>query len=83
MATPSKVDSILLKEHAKAFMLPGLPVNPRPFLRMLDQCVKEQGTDFIKTPEAKGLLFTLMLQAYNGLIPHDIWEAMNKVKEAL
>lgn len=65
-----------------AFSWPSLPCNPRPFLTQLTEGVKANGTGWINTDHAKGLLMTLMLQAYDGITP-DLFNEFSRLTETL
>ena len=51
-------------QEAKAFFARILPVNPLPFLYALADSTKEKGTDWIRTDQAKAILYTLIQMAY-------------------
>lgn len=56
--------NVSYNQEAKAFCARALPVNPLPFLYALADAVKEKGTDWIRTDNAKAILFTLIQMAY-------------------
>jgi len=61
------------------------PCNPRPFAAELGKLVAENGTDSIKSDEAKALLWILMAQAYGQMARIDLcdeWDRLNKYLEA-
>ena len=47
-----------------AFRAPALPTNPLPFLYALADCIRQHGTDWLRTDEGKALLFTVLVMAY-------------------
>jgi len=51
-------------QEARAFLARILPVNPLPFLYALGDSVKQQGTNWIRTDQAKAILYTLIQMAY-------------------
>ena len=57
------------------------PCNPRPFAAELGKLVAENGTDSIKSDEAKALLWILMAQAYGQMARIDLcteWDRLDK-----
>jgi hypothetical protein len=58
-----------------AFKCPGIPVNPLPFLNALAGSIRTNGTDWIKTDEAKAIMHTLNQMVYGQLYK------LNSIKE--
>jgi len=56
--------NVPFSQEARAFYGRALPVNPLPFLYALADAVKEKGTDWIRTDNAKAILYTLIQMAY-------------------
>ena len=50
--------------EVKAFLALSLPCNPIPFAYALADGTKSQGTDWIRSDEAKAILHTLNMMAY-------------------
>ena len=50
-----------------AFMQKSLPCNPLPFLYALADCVKENGTEWITTDEAKAMIHLILQLSYGQL----------------
>jgi len=69
--------NVSFSQEARAFFARTLPVNPLPFLYALADSTKEKGTDWIKTDQAKAILYTLIQMAYgqnfqiDGLTEYD------------
>jgi len=57
------VRNVSFDKEAEAFYAKVLPVNPLPFLYALADSVKQQGTDWIRTDQAKAILYTLIQMA--------------------
>lgn len=55
------------KTFSEALFKNNLPVNPIPFATALSQFVAKNGTDSIRSDEAKRILWILMAQAYGEL----------------
>jgi hypothetical protein len=47
------------RNEVEAFMRPAFPSNPLPFANALADGIRENGTDYIKTDDAKALLHIL------------------------
>ena len=56
--------NVPFNQEARAFYARALPVNPLPFLYALADAVKEKGMDWIRTDNAKAILYTLIQMAY-------------------
>ena len=56
-----------LNKLEKAFMEASLPCNPLPFLNGIKEGVKRNGTDWIKSDQAKRILYVLIMQSYGQL----------------
>jgi hypothetical protein len=68
-----------------AMFSPAFPVNPRPFARGLDALIQEQGTNAIRSDEAKRLLWVLMAQAYGQIATVDLcaeWSRLDASRQA-
>ena len=66
----------------RAFKHDSLPVNPRPFLKALNQGVLKYGTDWIRSDGAKALLWVIMAQSHDQLANIDMvaeWQRLNKI----
>jgi hypothetical protein len=62
----------------------SFPCNPRPFLTGLNEFVTANGTDSLKSDEAKQILWTIIAQAYGQLTTIDMadeWTRLNKAKQ--
>ena len=53
-----------LEKLAKAMFLPSLPCNPIPFCNGLAEGCKLNGTDWIRSDEAKMIMHTILQQMY-------------------
>ncbi len=60
------------KNLTEAMFDTSMPVNPIPFAIGLADLVKERGTNFIKTDEAKKILWVLLAQSYGELSMIDL-----------
>ncbi len=63
----------------------SFPVNPLPFANGVFDLVKEQGTDAIKSDEAKRVLWVLMAQAYGQMATIDLsdeWDRLYQAEES-
>lgn len=69
-----------IEEHGKAMLSPALPCNPIPFLETLSMGVRENGTEWIKSKEAKRILFMVNMQAYGQLATIDFVDEYIKLK---
>ncbi len=56
---------------SQAMFATAIPCNPTPFAIALAENVHHYGTDWIKTDEAKRILFVLNMQAYGQLFHLD------------
>jgi len=56
--------NVHFSQEARVFYARALPVNPLPFLYALADSTKEKGTDWIRTDQAKAILYTLIQMAY-------------------
>ena len=59
----------------------SFPCNPIPFANGLAQLVRDNGTDSIRSDNAKRILWILMAQAYGQLATIDLcdeWDALTK-----
>lgn len=66
-----------------AFRCPCFPCNPLPFLRGLADHVRENGTDSIKSDEAKAVLWILIGQAYGQLATVDMNQEWDRLDNTL
>ena len=55
------------KNLTEAMFDTSMPINPIPFAIGLADLVKERGTNFIKSDEAKKILWVLLAQSYGEL----------------
>ncbi len=62
------------KALASAFRSSGFPCNPIPFLNGLAEGVRENGTDYIKSDEAKKMLLVIIQQSYGQAASVDTYE---------
>ena len=60
------------KELSEAMFESALPCNPIPFANAIAEGCKEKGSDYIKTDEAKRLLWILNVLAYGELSTIDL-----------
>jgi hypothetical protein len=67
----------------KAFLRPAVPVNPKPFIITLMDGVNHRGTDWIKTDEAKAILFVLQMMAYDSLFSIDSTEEFQRLRKSI
>lgn len=68
----------------KAMFDSGFPCNPRPFLNGLHEFVKENGTDSIRSDDAKQMLWVLMAQAYGQMSSIDLcdeWQRLYQLNQ--
>ena len=73
-----------MSDLSTAMFSPSFPCNPIPFARGLADLVKQNGTDSIKSDEAKAILWVLMAQAYGQLATIDLcaeWSRLDKARE--
>ena len=61
-------------------MAPSFHVNPIPFTRVLETGVRQNGTDWIKTDEAKAVLLTVLSMSYGQLFTLDSSEESARLK---
>jgi hypothetical protein len=57
----------------------AFPCNPIPFANGLAEHVKDNGTDSIKSDQAKRILWILMSQAYGQLATIDLWDEWDRL----
>ncbi|HUU89103.1 MAG TPA: hypothetical protein VMX17_15315 [Candidatus Glassbacteria bacterium] len=57
-----------LKILSKGMFAPSMPSNPIPFANGLIEGCKQNGTDWIRTDEAKMILFTIIQQSYGQAV---------------
>lgn len=65
-----------------AFKQDSFPVNPQPFANAIAAGCKEFGTDWIRSDEARALLFVLMAQSHGQLARINLfeeWARLNKL----
>lgn len=67
----------------QAFRSPAFPGNPLPFLNGLAEHVRENGTDSIRSDEAKAVLWILIGQAYGTLATVDLGAEWNRLDAKL
>tara|TARA_Y100001973_G_C5207916_1_gene343028 strand:+ start:2370 stop:2603 length:234 start_codon:yes stop_codon:yes gene_type:complete len=60
------------KNLTEAMFDTSMPINPIPFAIGLADLVKERGTNFIKSDEAKKILWVLLAQSYGELSMIDL-----------
>jgi hypothetical protein len=65
----------------EAMFSPAFPSNPLPFLDKLSLGVRENGTDWIKSDEAKRLLWTVNAIAYGQLSTINLFEEWKRLKK--
>jgi hypothetical protein len=61
----------------------SFPGNPIPFAQGLANYVKDNGTDSIKTDEAKQILWVLMAQSYGELTTVDLCEEWGRLHDVV
>jgi len=66
-----------------AFRSPALPSNPLPFLFALADCIRQQGTDWLRTNEGKALLFPVLLMAYGATFHLDSVTEFERLDETI
>lgn len=66
-----------------AFQSPCFPCNPIPFAQGLADYVRENGTDKIKSDEAKSMLWILMAQSYGQVATIDLMREFDRLDKAL
>ncbi len=64
---------------SQAMFATAVPCNPTPFALALAENVHFYGTDWIKTEEAKRILFVLNMQAYGQLFHIDSAEEFERL----
>jgi len=67
------------KNLTTAMFSSSFPVNPLPFANGVFDLVKEQGTDAIKSDEAKRVLWVLMAQAYGQMATIDLSDEWDRL----
>jgi hypothetical protein len=70
-----------LKELSEAMFASSMPSNPIPFANGLATGCKTNGTDWIRTDEAKRILFTLIQQAYGQAVLFDSFKEFQRLYE--
>jgi len=70
-----------LNELSKAMFNESLPCNPIPFLNGLITGVKTFGTNWITLPEAKKILFTILLQSYGQCFILESWNEYQRLSK--
>lgn len=70
----SNETQIQINELGKAMFGISTPCNPLPFLEGLKMGVKEMGTDWIRSDDAKRILFTILQQVYGSAFKIDSFE---------
>ena len=60
------------KNLTEAMFDSSMPINPIPFAVGLADLVRERGTNFIKSDEAKKILWVLLAQSYGELSMIDL-----------
>lgn len=68
-----------LKQLTAALESESFPCNPIPFANGLAELVREQGTDAIRSPDAKRILWILMAQSYGQLATIDLCDEWDKL----
>ncbi len=58
---------------------PSFPCNPIPFANGLADLVRDNGTDSIKSDDAKRILWILMAQSYGQLATIDLCDEWDKL----
>lgn len=69
------------KRLAGAMFATSLPCNPIPFARGLADLVSDNGTDSIKSDNAKRVLWILIAQAYGEVATIDLCEEWSRLKD--
>jgi len=67
----------------RAFKCECFPCNPLPFAKALGDLVRENGTDTIKSDEAKAILWILMAQAYGQMARIDLCDEWSRLDKAI
>ena len=67
----------------RAMFSSSFPCNPIPFAKGLAELVKENGTDSIRSDDAKAILWVLMAQAYGQLSKVDLCEEWSRLNHRL
>jgi len=79
------LDNKQLNRLTNAMFSDSFPVNPIPFAQGLANFVKDNGTDSIKSDEAKRILWVLIAQSYGQLNMVDLhaeWQRLHNVVAA-
>lgn len=76
-----KYENSITIEYATAFKNPAFPTNPLPFANAIFNGVHENGNEWMKTDEAKGILFTLNAMAYGQLFMIDALEEFQRLSK--
>jgi hypothetical protein len=63
----------------RALFLNAMPCNPNPFLRGLVEGLTERGTRWLRTNEAKRILWIVMAQAYGQLAVIDLTKEWDRL----
>jgi hypothetical protein len=77
----SNPDAPSLGEPEKSMFLSAFPVNPRPFLHRIQEIIKLEGIEAIRSDKVKACLWVLNAQAYGQLATIDLckeWDNLNK-----
>lgn len=74
-------DTALLPVLAAVMFSEALPSNPLPFLTGLIDGVKINGTDWIRSDEAKMILFTVFQQMYGQAVLFDSFDEFQRLQK--
>lgn len=69
-----------LQDLEKGLTNPGFPCNSIPFAKGIADGVKLNGTDWIKSDQAKRILFVLIAQAYGQFFGLDSYNEYKRLR---
>jgi hypothetical protein len=72
-----------MKDLLTAFRAPSFPCNPLPFINALYEGVRTNGSDWIKSAEARSLLHIINSQAHGQLYFIDSLDEFNYLNKTI
>lgn len=77
---PLPITDLDIEMATRAFLSMSLPVNPIPFARAIEAAVKKNGHDWIKSDDAKAVLWILNVMAYKQFFTLDASDEFCRLK---
>ena len=78
-----RVTTPSIDNAVRAFKCECFPCNPLPFAKALGDLVRENGTDSIRSDEARAILWILMAQAYGQMATVDLCDEWTRLDKAI